>query len=142
MKTQFTDILKIEKNRLQTLERELKFNQAEIERLNFEIAQKEAEILQIEYPISGNFSIYQQYNISMHNMKQNIEDLKNKKLLVNDQIGRLRQKMIEVNKSIEKYKYLENQVLEAHRLELKRLEEKNLDEIAVMLYKSQHQEID
>jgi flagellar biosynthesis chaperone FliJ len=140
MKTQFTDLLKISKNKLQTLEREVALIRAKIENINLVIIEKEEEILKeeilkIEYPISGTFSVFQQYNITMHNMKRYIEDLKLNKLSLTDKINNIRQKMVEVNREIEKFKYLENQVLEARREELKKLEEKNLDEIAVMLYK-------
>ena len=124
MKTQFTDLLKISKNKLQTLEREVALIRAKIENINLLIIEKEEEILKIEYPISGNFSVFQQYNITMHNMKRYIEDLKLNKLSLTDKINNIRQKMVEVNREIEKFKYLENQVLEVRREELKKLEEK------------------
>ncbi len=138
MKTQFSDLVKIAKNKLQTLERELGSIKAEIEKTNEMIIQKEAEIIKIEYPISGVFSILQQYNIAMHNMKNEIEDLKHKKLNLSDKIGNIHKKMIEANREIEKFKYLESEVLEAYRIELQKAEAKELDEIAVMLFKSKN----
>jgi flagellar export protein FliJ len=134
-KTEFSELIKIEKNKLQNLERELQRELARVSNFQHEISTIEGEILEIEYPISGTFSMLQQYNIAMHNMKS---EAKKREIGITEaqrRIEHIRQDMIGVEREIEKFQFLEEEILKERRAEEKRRESKELDEMAVMLYK-------
>jgi len=68
-KTQFTDILKIKKNKIKEIEQKIQKVRFGIAKNKERIKEIEEDILNIEYPISGYFSVLQQYNLAMNNMK-------------------------------------------------------------------------
>jgi flagellar biosynthesis chaperone FliJ len=133
-KTEFTDIIKIEKNKLQKLEKQLKNEFSIISQANKMIETMENEILKIDYPISGNFSTLQQYNLAMHNMKGEIVKLETQRVQAQNRIIDIRENMKLVNMELEKFKYLEDEVLKQRSLDIQKKESKELDEIATILF--------
>ncbi len=132
--TQFTQLIKIEKNKLQNIEREIERERAKIANYQKEIEKIEEDILNIDYPTHGTFSMLQQFNIAMHNMKNEIYNREGLIDTSNRRIEQLRNDMVSVQREIEKFQYLENEILKKRVEEEKRREAKEMDEIAVMLH--------
>ena len=133
-KTEFTGIIKIQKNKLQNLEKELKREFSLIDKYSSEMVQIEKDILHIDYPISGNFSMLQQYNLAMHNMKSDMQKLSEKRNKTEERINQIRLEMKNVDIELEKFKFIEDEVLKERRANLLKEESKELDEIATILY--------
>lgn len=133
-KTQFSELIKLEKNKLQNLEREIQKERAKISKYREEILEIESEILKIEYPISGTFSMLQQFNIAMHNMKNEARKREGGIDASNRRVEKLKMDMIIVEREIEKYQFLEDEILKERREEEKRAESKEMDEIATILH--------
>jgi len=133
-KTKFTDIIKIEKNKLQNLEKELKNEFKLIDDYSKNMENIEKDILQIDYPISGTFSMLQQYNFAMHNMKSDVQKLNEMRNKAGERINKIRLKMKNVNIELEKFKFIEDEIIQERRKQFLEEESKNLDEIAIILH--------
>ena len=133
-KTQFTDILKIKKNKIKEIEQKIQKVRFGIAKNKERIKEIEEDILNIEYPISGYFSVLQQYNLAMNNMKSDIYNLENQIEQANNIIAQLQEELKLANLEFEKFKFLNDEVLEKEAKRLKKLEENRLDEIAIILF--------
>ena len=133
-KTQFTDILKIKKNKIKEIEQKIQKVRFGIAKNQERIKEIEEDILNIEYPISGYFSVLQQYNLAMNNMKSDIYNLENQIEPANNIIAQLQEELKLANLEFEKFKFLNDEVLEKEAKRLKKLEENRLDEIAIILF--------
>ena len=133
-KTQFTDILKIKKNKIKEIEQKIQKVRFGIAKNQERIKEIEEDILNIEYPISGYFSVLQQYNLAMNNMKSDIYNLENQIEQANNIIAQLQEELKLANLEFEKFKFLNDEVLEKEAKRLKKLEENRLDEIAIILF--------
>jgi len=133
-KTQFTDILKIKKNKIKEIEQKIQKVRFGIAKNQERIKEIEEDILNIEYPISGYFSVLQQYNLAMNNMKSDIYNLENQIEQANNIIAQLQEELKLANFEFEKFKFLNDEVLEKEAKRLKKLEENRLDEIATILF--------
>jgi flagellar biosynthesis chaperone FliJ len=133
-KTQFTDILKIKKNKIKEIEQKIQKVRFGIAKNQERIKEIEEDILNIEYPISGYFSVLQQYNLAMNNMKSDIYNLENQIEQANNIIAQLQEELKLANLEFEKFKFLNDEVLEKEAKRLKKLEENRLDEIATILF--------
>ncbi len=133
-KTQFTDILKIKKNKIKEIEQKIQKVRFGIAKNKERIQEIEEDILNIEYPISGYFSVLQQYNLAMNNMKSDIYNLENQIEQANNIIAQLQEELKLANLEFEKFKFLNDEVLEKEAKRLKKLEENRLDEIATILF--------
>ena len=133
-KTKFSDLIKLKKRNLEQLEKELQIEFGRVRKSEKEIALLEQEILEIDYPTSGNFAMLQQFNIAMHNMKGDIGKIREEKLASLDRIGEIQKKMVEANMEVEKYQYLENEILKKRKYEIEKEESKRLDEVATILF--------
>ena len=133
-KTQFTDILKIKKNKIKEIEQKIQKVRFGIAKNKERIKEIEEDILNIEYPISGYFSVLQQYNLAMNNMKSEIYNLENQIEQANNIIAQLQEELKLANLEFEKFKFLNDEVLEKEAKRLKKLEENRLDEIATILF--------
>ena len=133
-KTQFTDILKIKKNKIKEIEQKIQKVRFGIAKNQERIKEIEEDILNIEYPISGYFSVLQQYNLAMNNMKSDIYNLENQIEQANNIIAQLQEELKLANLEFEKFKFLNDEVLEKEAKRLNKLEENRLDEIATILF--------
>ena len=133
-KTQFTDILKIKKNKIKEIEQKIQKVRFGIAKNQERIKEIEEDILNIEYPISGYFSVLQQYNLAMNNMKSDIYNLENQIEQANNIIAQLQEELKLANLEFEKFKFLNDEVLEKEAKRLKKLEENRLDEVATILF--------
>jgi flagellar biosynthesis chaperone FliJ len=133
-KTQFTDILKIKKNKIKEIEQKIQKVRFGIAKNRERIKEIEEDILNIEYPISGYFSVLQQYNLAMNNMKYDIYNLENQIEQANNIISELQEELKLANLEFEKFKFLNDEVLEKEAKRLKKLDENRLDEIATILF--------
>ena len=118
-KTQFTDILKIKKNKIKEIEQKIQKVRFGIAKNKERIQEIEEDILNIEYPISGYFSVLQQYNLAMNNMKSDIYNLENQIEQANNIIAQLQEELKLANLEFEKFKFLNDEVLEKEAKRLK-----------------------
>jgi flagellar biosynthesis chaperone FliJ len=135
MKTKFTDLIKLQEKKIETLEREIKVEYSKIggfERMADEVRE---EILEIEYPDSGtNFSAFRQMNIAMHNMKSDIGTFEKAKDSSKKRIAEIKLEIQNRDRELKKFKYLENEILKKELKKREQRERAESDEIASILY--------
>ena len=134
MKTRFTDILKVKKQKLSEVERELLDVQNHKKRLELEIAQVDREVAALQTPKSGDFGTLQMSRHSFISLIQQKELFIEKLAVRIKQIAGLKELYKEASIDYEKLAYLDADEI---KKELKRIaeeESKELDEIANILF--------
>ena len=132
--TRFTDILKVKKQKLSEVERELLDVQNRKKRLELEIKQVDSKVSALQTPISGDFGTLQIARQSFLVLIQQKELLTEKLEIRIKQIEGLKELYKEANIEYEKIAYLDAEEI---KKELKRIadeESKELDEIANILF--------
>jgi hypothetical protein len=132
-KTQFTDLIKIQKIKVENIEREIAKERGNITLLENRASEIEGDILEIEYPTMGTFSAYQQMNIAMKNMKGSVKKLHEGKNETQNRIAVLQQELKKEQLELEKFIYLENDILKKFAQKQKMVEKNYTDEVATLL---------
>jgi flagellar biosynthesis chaperone FliJ len=132
-KTQFTDLIKIQKMKVEKIEREISKEQGHITLFENRASEIEGEILEIQYPTMGTFSAFQQMNMAMHNMKGDVKRLQDGKRETQNRIATLQQKLKKEQMELEKFLYLEQDVLKKVAEKKKVAERNYTDEVAILL---------
>ncbi len=139
MHTRYSDILKIKKQKLSEIERELLDVQNRKNALEAKITAVDEEISDLKQPQSGDFTAMQvSRETFLHLMKQK-EDLQQKLALRLRQIAGLKELYQEANIDYEKIAYLHNESIKEALLRIKKEENKALDEIANILFVNQQE---
>lgn len=134
MKSQFSKIAKIRKQKRDAIERELLKSQNKERMLSHKIATFYEEIAAVQMPKEGMISlllmISEQKSILNRDKKRCEQDL----ILVQRQTKQLQLEYQKAHLEYEKFKYLEEQELQTMMEKLKREEQLYLDEISTMLF--------
>ena len=142
MKTRFTDILKVKKQKLFEVERELLDVRNRKKRLELKIEQLDTEVASFKSPESGDFGTLQMSRHSFLYLIQQKEVLIEKLNIRIKQIVGLEELYKEANIDYEKIAYLDE--IE-HKKEMKRIadeESKELDEIANILFVNKREKVE
>jgi len=134
MKSQFSKIAKIRKQKRDAIERELLKSQNKERMLNHKIAALYDEIASVEIPKEGMISLLlmvgEQKSILNRDKKRCEQEL----FVVQRNTRQLQSEYKKAHVEYEKIKYLEEQELQAMIDKLKREEQLYLDEISTMLF--------
>jgi len=133
MRTKFSDILKVKKQAVEKIERNIQKINASINNLKVKIDNLEDTLFSLTTPKEGNFSLFSQIKTQQNLLRDEIKNLKNQIVVLDNRKNELMAGLKKANIEYEKIKYLEN--LEIQKIiKEKRLKEiKEMDEIAILL---------
>jgi flagellar biosynthesis chaperone FliJ len=141
MKTRFADLLKVKKQKLDEVERQLLDVQNRKRNLEKKIEQVDCEIKLLELPQSGEFGLMQMSREGFLSLISQKEQLTEKLLLREQQIEGLKILYKEVTIEYEKIAYLEEEEMQKEMRRVKVEESKNLDEIANILFVNKQKKV-
>ena len=134
MKTRFSDLLKVKKQKLSEVERELQDVRERKKRLDVKIGEVDFEVSVLKQPQSGDFTVMQIARQSFLSLIQQKEILNQKLELRIQQIEGLQVLYQEANIDYEKVAYLDSEEVQKEMKRIKEEESKELDEIANILF--------
>ncbi len=141
MKTRFSDILKIRKEKLSEIERELLDVRNRKRKIEEEITKVDAKIKVFKQPQIGDFSLMQVARDALTMLRQQKEDLVQKHLLRERQIEGLKGLYQEANIEYEKIAYLNEEAIKKVLKQRQLEESKALDEIANILFVNKKEKV-
>ena len=133
MKTKFDSILKIKKNELEKIERDIKKINSSIAMLNKKIEDLNSKLSSFSFPSTGNFSQFNQYKILESTLINEINNLKSQINVLENRKRELFEEYKKINIEYEKMKYLQNEELKKNLKKIKKKEQLNMDELAILL---------
>lgn len=134
MKTRFSDLLKVKKQKLSEVERELQDVRERKKRLEGKIEAINFEIASLKQPKSGDFTLMQIARETFLSLMNQKEILNQKLTLRTEQIEGLQALYKEANIEYEKVAYLDSEEVQKEMKRIKEEESKALDEIANILF--------
>ncbi len=141
MKTRFTDILKVKKQKLSEVERELLDVRNRKKKLELKIEQLDAEVASLKTPRSGDFGSLQMSRQSFLYLIQQKETLIDKLAVRIKQIEGLQELYKEANIDYEKIAYLDAEDIKKEMKRIADEESKELDEIANILFVNKREKV-
>ncbi len=135
MKTKYSQLLKVKKQRVDTIENEIAFLNSKKRSVEIEIEKLLNEIDSIDKPKEGKFGLFLSASYSFDTL---FSLKKEKELFLQDMENELAQKRDEYKIALmeyEKIKYLEELIIEQKLDKIKKDEQKLLDELSVVTYK-------
>ncbi len=133
MKTKFDDLLKIRKQQVDKLERDLEKVNSAINNIQKQIEIKHKELEQLSIPKSGKFYLINQLKHNIFLINQEIKTLKNQLNTLNERKELIINNLKSANIEYEKIVYLKNEEIKKEIKKIKNKEIKEIDEIAIML---------
>ncbi len=140
--TRFSDILKVKKQKLSDVERELQDVRNRKKRLVLQIEQVDDEIKRLQAPQNGDFGTLQMARESFLAMIREKEILTQKLETRNRQIEALEILYKEVNIDYEKIAYLDELEIKKEMKRIADEESKALDEIANILFVNKREKVE
>ncbi len=136
MKTKFDSIVKVKKQAIDNIQRNIQKINASIQKLKEEIDSLNSSFLSLEIPKEGNFAILNQIKHQQSILRDEIKRLENQVVILENRKRELLKELKKANIEYEKMKYLQSEEIkkELKRLKLKELRE--MDELAILLRKS------
>ncbi len=135
MKTKYSQLLKIKKQKVETIENAITNLNLEIKKNEFEIEKTINDINSLKKPKSGKFSIIMAHNYSFENL---VYFKKEKQFLLIEKKEKLLKLQKEYKTALiefEKVKYLEDLIIKKQMEKDRKKEQKMIDEISVMNFK-------
>ena len=142
MKTRFADLLKVKKQKLDEVERQLLDVQNRIKRLEHKVAQVDHDIAVLKLPESGDFGLIQMSRVGFLSLVSQKESYIEKLAVRQQQVLGLKSLYQEVNIEYEKIVYLDAEEIKKEMRRLKDEESKELDEIANILFVNKKEKVD
>ena len=134
MKTKFSEILKVKKQKVSEIEQKLAAKRFERETLVSQSVALSTQIAAQEFPKEGNFAAMQRAYRGRAYLYAEKERIKNMIQYLDDEIERLYTAYKEANIDYEKIKYLHESEKQKKIAEMMREESKRMDEIAGQLF--------
>jgi len=139
--TRFTDILKVKKQKLSEVERELQDVRNRKKKLELKIEQLDADVASLQPPKSGDFGALQISRQSFLYLIQQKELLLDKLAIRIKQIKGLEELYKESNIDYEKIAYLDTLEIKKEMKRIADEESKELDEIANILFVNKREKV-
>jgi len=133
MKTKFSDILKIKKQAVEKIERNIQKINASINNLKVKINNLENVLFSLSTPKEGNFSIFSQIKTQQNLLRDEIKNFNNQIVVLENRRNELMEELKKANIEYEKIKYLENLEIQKMVKEKRLKESRDMDEIAILL---------
>ncbi len=132
MKTQYSSLVKIKKDRLDMMEKAVQSCHQTIAQIEAKIEAAYNELRGIEMPGHGDFSLFRQMQLLKHRVQDEISFNKHNLALAQNALLKAMQQLKTANIEHEKFKYLETTEVEKILKAQKAKEAKDLDEVALM----------
>ena len=136
MKTKFDSVVKVKKQKVDTIERNLQKINASIQNLNTKIEELTKTLLSYTFPKEGNFALLNQIKHQQHIIRDEIDNLKNQVLVLEGRKKELLEELKIANIDYEKMKYLQAEEIKKTVKEKRLKESRDMDEIAILLRKN------
>jgi len=133
MKTKFSDILKIKKQAVEKVERNIQKINSSIQMLQNKINSLNNELLSFSFPKEGDFRKFQQVKLMQENLINKIKNFENQIGILENRKNELMKELKKANIEYEKIKYLENLEIQKMIKEKRLKENREMDEIAILL---------
>jgi len=133
MKTKFDDLVKLRKNEIEKIERNIQKINSSIKMLKEKEASLKKELLSFSLPKSGTFSEINQLKQMQYLLKDEIENINSQIDILNSRKKDLLEELKKANIEYEKMKYLQNKEIKKKIKELQLKEAREMDEIAILL---------
>jgi flagellar export protein FliJ len=140
MKTKFDSVVKVKKQAVGKIERNLQKLNATIHKLNSTIENHNKTLLSFTFPKEGNFALLNQIKHQQHILREEIQRLKNQIMVLESRKKELLEDLKKANIEYEKMKYLQAEEMKKIIKEKKLKESRDLDEIAILLRKNNESE--
>lgn len=135
MKTKYSQLLKVKKQRVDTIESEIALLNSKKELIKKEIEELISQMDGIKKPKEGKFGIFLSASYSfdkLHSFKKDKEEILRQK---ESELSQKRQEYKMALMEYEKIKYLEDLLIEQKLDKIKKDEQKLLDELSTLTYK-------
>ncbi len=140
MKTKFSKLVKVKKQKINEIESELLDVTNQKQKMYIHIQETRKEIAEFKKPSSGNFSELNLSYSNLANLSNQKKSYEDKILMFEKQLDGLKELYKEANIEYEKIKHLEDLEIKKQLFELKRKESKDMDEIANLLFAKKNME--
>ena len=137
MKTKFDSIVKIKKNEIEKIERNIQKINASIRMLEDKILALNNKLSSFSFPKNGSFSEFNQYKMMQSSLIEEINNLKNQILILENRKKELLEEYKKANIEYEKMKYLQAEEIKKRLKKQKQKEQIEMDEIAILLSKKE-----
>jgi len=135
MKTKFSDILKIKKQTVEKIERNIQKINASIQMLKNKINFLNNELSSFSFPQEGDFRKFQQVKLMQENLINEIKNFENQIKILENRKNELMEELKKANIEYEKIKYLHELEIQKILKKQKQKENQEMDEIAILLRK-------
>jgi len=133
MKTKFDSVVKLRKNEIEKVQRDLQKLNGSIKNLQNKIENLYTKFSSFSIPQNGSFKEFQQIKTLQDAIKMEIDNLKNQIITLENRKQELLEEYKKANIEYEKIKYLQKLEIEKQKKKLKQKESLQMDEIAIML---------
>jgi len=133
MKTKFSDILKVKKQAIEKIERDIQKINASINNLKVKMNNLENALFSLSTPKEGSFSLFSQIKTQQNLLRDEIKNLNNQIVILENRRNELMEELKKANIEYEKIKYLENLEIQKMVKEKRLKESRDMDEIAILL---------
>ncbi len=134
LKTQYTALVKIKKDRLDMMEKSVQSCHQTIKIIKEKIEASYDELRTMDIPTNGNFSLFRQMQLLKHRVQDEIQFNKHNLVVAENALIKAMQQLKTANIEHEKFKYLETNEIEKTLKVQRRKEAKELDEVALMAF--------
>jgi len=135
MKTKFSDILKIKKQTVEKIERNIQKINASIQMLQNKINSLNNDLSSFSFPHDGDFRQFQQVKLMQENLINEIKNFENQIKILENRKNELMEELKKANIEYEKIKYLHELEIQKILKKRKQKENQEMDEIAILLRK-------
>jgi len=132
MKTKFSDILKVKKQVVEKIERNIQKINSSIQTLQNKINSLNNELSSFSFPKEGDFRQFQQVKLMQESLINEIKNFENQIMILENRKNEMNE-LKKANIEYEKIKYLENLEIQKIIKEKRLKESKEMDEIAILL---------
>ncbi|GAX86846.1 conserved hypothetical protein [Lebetimonas natsushimae] len=140
MKTKFSTVVKVKKQEVDKIEKDIQKINFSILELNKKIEELQNILFSLTLPQNGNFSLFSQVKTQQNMLRNEIEKFKNQILFLENRKNELMNELKKANIEYEKMKYLETQEIKKMLKKAKLKESRDMDEIAILLRKNSESE--
>jgi flagellar biosynthesis chaperone FliJ len=134
LKTQYSSLVKIKKERLDMMEKAVQSCHQTIRQIQERIDNAYTDLREMKIPEKGDFSLYRQMQLLKQRVQDEIAFNKHNLHLAENALVKAMQQLKTANIEHEKFKYLETHEIEKVLKAKKEREAKALDEVALMMY--------
>ncbi len=133
MKTKFDSVLKVKKNEVEKIERNIQKINVSINMLKEKIKKLNDKLSLLSFPKNGSFSEFNQYKLMQNILIDEIDNLENQINVLENRKNELFKEYKKANIEYEKIKYLQAEEIKKLIKKQKQKENIQMDEIAILL---------